>query len=174
MALVEFVDLVGFVGPVGFLGLMGLHNSEKIPKAVPLSVSASLQLSNPQLTDETVKLTIWLEMRILCSFKWQPSQSELYARSVALSGGKSASVYPYSPTAWRQSEFWTEMQIQYFSFLPISEPELGQTKWEGFQGYFLGQQTVAPPWEQNMLNLQMCRGLFQNESNSEAMAQVGC
>ena len=40
VALVGFVDLVGFVGPVGFVGLMGLHNSEKIPKAVPLSVSA--------------------------------------------------------------------------------------------------------------------------------------
>ena len=58
VALVEFVDLVGFVGPVGFVGLMGLHNSEKIPKAVPLSVSASLKLSGPQLTDETVELTI--------------------------------------------------------------------------------------------------------------------
>ena len=51
-----FVGLVGFVGFMGFVGPVGLRNSQKIPKAVPLS--ASLKLSAPQMTDETVKLTI--------------------------------------------------------------------------------------------------------------------
>ena len=55
---VGFLGLVFLVGFVGFVCPVGLRNSQKIPKAVLLS--ASLKLSAPQMTDETVKLKISL------------------------------------------------------------------------------------------------------------------
>ena len=68
----EICDPSGICGPGGICGPSGPPQFwEDSQGCATVSVSQSATLSGPQLADETVELTIWLEMRILCSFNWR-------------------------------------------------------------------------------------------------------